>query len=106
MEQAAEFVRAAALRDLQQRRRMRVAVAGEDVVLFLAGTEVFAVLNLCPHQRFADLHNGSFSGGEVSCPHHGWTFNVRTGEAVTGQGRLQTFETQIRNGDVWVRMPV
>jgi nitrite reductase/ring-hydroxylating ferredoxin subunit len=34
---------------------------------------------------------------------HGWSFDVRTGKAVTGSGRLKTLEVRMDKNSVWVK---
>lgn len=44
----------------------------------------------------------------ITCPKHGWTFDLHTGEADVGRYKLGLYEVELReNGDgdeqVWVR---
>ena len=61
-----------------------VTVNGTDVVLFrrrdqtTGGDEIFAIGNECPHQG-GNLCDGWIEGEIVTCPLHGWEFDLRTG---------------------------
>jgi 3-phenylpropionate/trans-cinnamate dioxygenase ferredoxin component len=58
----------------------RVANAnGTDVALFNVGGTVYCLDNTCLH-RGGPLGEGTLSGDVVTCPWHGWEYNVRTGE--------------------------
>lgn len=49
------------------------------MALFKVGAELFAVQAFCPHLE-GPLHQGSIQGREISCPWHGWRFDLATGE--------------------------
>jgi nitrite reductase/ring-hydroxylating ferredoxin subunit len=56
------------------------AVAGDRVVaLFNVAGEFFALDGVCPHQG-GPLGQGVLEGDTVTCPWHGWQFNVRNGQ--------------------------
>ena len=62
-----------------------VLVNGEDVALFRRGDEVFAIGNQCPHQG-GNLCDGFIEGDIVTCPLHGWEFDLRSGACMTVPG--------------------
>ena len=74
-----------------------------ECVLFRVGGQIFALENLCPHQRYAVFHQGVLDQYTITCPMHGWSFDVRTGKAVMGSGRLKTFEVRVDKNNVWVK---
>ena len=56
------------------------AVAGDRLVaLFNIAGEFFALDGVCPHQG-GPLGKGDVQGCIVTCPWHGWQFDVRSGE--------------------------
>lgn len=83
-------------------RGKKVIVDGEEIVLFNVKGEISAVLNMCPHQKFQKLHEGMFEDGIVTCPMHGWAYDVRTGRSTNADGKLKTFPVEIVNGYVIV----
>lgn len=48
------------------------------VALFNVEGQIFALENTCPHAG-GPLGEGILHGEVVTCPWHGWKFNVRTG---------------------------
>lgn len=58
-----------------------VVVSGRHVALFRLGDEFFALDNMCLH-RGGPLCDGEIANGIVTCPWHGWSFEVRTGTMV------------------------
>lgn len=77
-----------------------------EAAVFRIGDEVFAVDNVCPHNHIPEIYNGHIEGRTVSCPVHGFTFSLETGEQPTGFGcRLRTFKVKIEEGFVYVEIP-
>jgi nitrite reductase/ring-hydroxylating ferredoxin subunit len=54
---------------------------GHEIALFKVNGEIYALDNSCPHQG-GPLGEGTMDGSIVSCPWHGWEFNVTTGECL------------------------
>lgn len=75
---------------------------GEGGVLFHIDDSWYAVRNRCPHQQFEKLHEGEVNGTVVTCPMHGWKFDLKTGNNVAGGGRLKTWVVKVRNGEILV----
>ena len=80
-------------------------IDGFDVALFRDGDALYAVKNFCPHQQFRKLHEGEICDGAVTCPMHGWTFDLATGVARTGQGRFTIYPVTIVNDEIYVDLP-
>lgn len=55
-------------------------VAGERIVaLFNVGGTFYALDGVCPHQG-GPLGKGALCGAIVTCPWHGWQFDVTSGQ--------------------------
>lgn len=85
-------------------------VFGRDVAVFEVGGQCFAIDDGCPH-RGGPLHQGDLipddgSGWAVSCPLHGWSFELATGR-MRGSPRVKvgTYEVELDGEDVYVRAP-
>lgn len=83
-----------------------MVIGDEEIVLFKVGDNICAVANLCPHQRFRKLHEGMFENGIVTCPMHGWAYDVSTGISTNASGKLQTFRTEVRDGIIYLIDPL
>jgi nitrite reductase/ring-hydroxylating ferredoxin subunit len=77
--------RAIDLSELPPGKTALVTVAGLDVALFRQGDEIFAIGNACPHQG-GNLCDGRVEGDIVTCPLHGWEFDLRSGACMTVPG--------------------
>jgi nitrite reductase (NADH) small subunit len=73
-----------------------VAVANVD-------GQIFAVDSVCPHAG-GPLGDGHLDGCTLTCPWHGWTFDVRDGSSeLAADVRVGTFEVHIEDGAVWLQ---
>jgi len=81
---------------------LAVEAAGREYALFRVNGKVYAIDNACPHEG-AQLAQGDVQNGVVSCPWHGWTFDVCTGCSVAPTGRkVRNYETKVENGSVYI----
>lgn len=69
----------------------------------------------CPHQGYplirasvSDIEDfGIVLSAGITCPKHGWTFDLHTGEPDVGRYKLGLYEVEVRDGEegegVWIR---
>ena len=95
--------RVASLQDLKEKKGFLAKVSGEEIALFKIEGECFAIGNVCPHQHFSKLHEGELKGFTVTCPMHGWTYDLHTGISTNGSGKVKTYEVEIRRDEVFIR---
>jgi nitrite reductase (NADH) small subunit len=77
---------------------------GELVEIIIAGTAIavakfdgafHAIDNRCPHAE-GPLGEGKMDGPVVTCPYHGWEFDVRDGACLTDSDcSIQSFEVKV-----------
>lgn len=60
---------------------VEVFVGGDPVALCRVDGVVHAVDGTCPHAQ-GPLADGSLDGAVLTCPFHGWGFDVRTGHCL------------------------
>jgi nitrite reductase (NADH) small subunit len=99
------YVKAAEVSEFSGGRSKRVVINETELALFLIKDKFYAVQNVCPHQHFSSLHEGILNGLELTCPMHGWTFDLSTGMATVGGGRLKRFSVKVEGNDVFVETP-
>ncbi len=78
-------------------------VAGDRIVaLFNVDGTFYAMDGVCPHQG-GPLGEGALQGCIVTCPWHGWQFDVRTGQnQLSSQMRHPTFVVKIEDDRVLI----
>jgi nitrite reductase/ring-hydroxylating ferredoxin subunit len=92
---------AAPLAELPDGKIVPLDVCGHPIVLVRLGEEVFALDGRCPH-RGGPMEDGWLTADVISCPWHGFEFDVRTGAVVWPEGwdALDAYQTRIREGMV------
>jgi nitrite reductase (NADH) small subunit/3-phenylpropionate/trans-cinnamate dioxygenase ferredoxin subunit len=79
-----------------------VDVAGKVLALANVGGEFHAIDNTCLH-RGGPLGEGMLEGKIVTCPWHGWQFDVTTGKVVQNPTvGVACYPTELRAGEVFV----
>lgn len=83
----------------------RVTVDGRRIAVFRTDDGVHAVAADCPHAG-GPLQDGLVADGCVTCPLHGWRFDLRTGAALAGGPLgLDVYEIAERDGALLLRLP-
>ena len=101
----ARFVKVAEKRDLIEGFGKVVTVEGRSIALFRVKNECFALANVCLH-RGGPLGEGVVNGSVVTCPWHGWKFDVRTGSfTVIPTLKVTTYKVREQDGSVMVEIP-
>lgn len=81
-----------------------VEVEGQRIVLYNTGGAFYATSATCAHLG-GPLDEGLFQDGVVTCPWHGWQFDVATGESVYDPGRrVATYPVKVVGDDLLVEI--
>lgn len=70
--------------------------------------EIYCLGNICPHRHAAEIYNGILTDGNVTCPLHGWTYNLATGANTNlkqGIRSLKTYEVIEIDGIIYIEKP-
>ena len=74
------------------------------VAVFNVDGAFYALDNTCIHQG-GPLGDGMCDANTVTCPWHGWQYNVTTGECVSAPGQMvDTYEVRVDGDDVLVKV--
>lgn len=94
--------RVASVADCPPGSSSEVVVDGFVVALFNVDGIFYALDGVCPHQG-GPLGQGELNGCVLTCPWHGWQFNVRTGQHEISPDTLhRTLYTKISDDTVYV----
>jgi phenylpropionate dioxygenase-like ring-hydroxylating dioxygenase large terminal subunit len=95
----------------------QITLLGEKIVLIRDGVKnkgaAYALKDRCPHRGVPLSEGNQQFPGTISCPYHGWTFDLATGELkavitdgpespICGKVTQPTYEVAERLGMVWV----
>lgn len=101
---SADFVTVARVSDIVADRGFPVTLGGRSVALFFHQGEWHAIDDECPHKR-TPLSQGDCAMGQVSCPMHGWTFNLRTGACTEAPHKpVTTHEVRVVGIEIQIRL--
>ena len=64
--------------ELPEGGRLCTTVAGKTVVVLNVGGTPYAIANQCPHAG-RPLEDGEVQGLVITCPYHGYAYNLRNG---------------------------
>jgi nitrite reductase/ring-hydroxylating ferredoxin subunit len=78
------------------------ALDGKVVAIANVAGKLFAINNVCLH-RGGPLGEGELNGQVVTCPWHGWQYDVTNGKLATNPAvGVQTYTVEIRGDDIFV----
>ncbi len=80
-----------------------VTVAGRRVAVFRTLDGHHAIDGACPH-RAGPLADGLVADACVTCPLHGWRFDLRSGAALGNHPGVAAHEVIERDGELWLRL--
>jgi nitrite reductase (NADH) small subunit len=100
----AERHKVASIDDIAPNDMKIFSVAGKEIVISRADGGVQAFSNACVH-RGGPLGEGDLQGCVVTCPWHGWQFNVQTGESVmNAQIKHPVYPVTVEGKDIYVEL--
>jgi nitrite reductase/ring-hydroxylating ferredoxin subunit len=100
--EAPQRMRAASLKDLEEKGRLVVGVEGHTICLLQEGGEVHAIDNRCPHMGFP-LHRGSVADGILTCHWHHARFDLCSGGTFDQWAdELRRFPVEVDDGEIYV----
>jgi len=100
------FIKVSSLPELPNGSQKIVQVGTHKVALFHFNNEISAIANACLHKAGPlglGLVENKYDGTYVTCPWHGWEYNIRTGSAPPGYKDQQAvYEVKIIGDDILV----
>lgn len=100
----AEFVKVAKKSEIPSDTGKWVEVRGKEIALFQVGGKVYAIEHLCAHQG-GPLAEGGLEGTVVTCPWHGWQYDVTSGLCTFNDSvKQQTYRVKEEGDDILVEV--
>lgn len=100
----AEWVRVASRDDCPPGEARELVAQGKIVALFNVDGQFYALDGICPHQG-GPLGKGQLDGCLVTCPWHGWQFEVTTGQHQTSASLVHpSFAVKMVGDDIYVQL--
>jgi nitrite reductase (NADH) small subunit len=99
-----DAIKVATTDELQPGQAKVCTVNDKEIALFNVDGAICAIDNSCPH-RGGPLGEGLVNGEEVTCPWHGWKFNVKTGAcSMIPSAKVNAYEVVVDGSDVKVKV--
>lgn len=99
------WIRVASTTELGPDQGKVVQAEGMELALFNVGGKFHCLNNTCTHQG-GPLGEGSIDQGVVTCPWHGYDFEISSGACRTDPGiPVQSHPTKLEGSDVYVELP-
>lgn len=98
------LIKVAETGDMKDGEAKVVNANDRTIALYKVNGRFFATDNTCPHQG-GPLGDGSLEDNVVTCPWHGWKFNVETGVSpVVPTAKIKTFNVKVEGNNVLVEV--
>jgi len=99
----ANFVKIAQTSEIPAGQGKCVEVDGKRIAIFNVDGAFYAVDDVCKHQG-GPLGEGELNGKIVTCPWHGWEYDVTTGiNTFDTDLKQDQFEVQVNGNDILVK---
>jgi len=96
------FERAAKASDVPAGTIRQVQVAGKSIALANVQGKFYAINDVCVH-RGGPLGQGELTDKVVTCPWHGWQYDVTTGKVVQNPNMgVACYPAELRGDEVFV----
>jgi nitrite reductase (NADH) small subunit len=97
------FIKSARASDIPPGTGRVFSVNGTPVAVFNVAGAYHAIHNNCLHRQ-GPLGEGELDGSTVTCPWHGWTFDVTSGECRSRPGaRVACYEVRVEGEDIYIK---
>ncbi len=101
-----QLIKVAETKDVPLGRAKAVEAEGRRIALFNSGGGYFAIDDACTH-RGGPLSEGEVEGTVVTCPSHGATYDITTGNVLgpPAPEGVVSYRVQVDGNDIKVELP-
>lgn len=106
-----EFRRICRESDLIEKKGIKVEFEDDtdmQVAVIKYEGRIYCLDNICPHKHAAEIYNGIVTDGTVTCPLHGWNYNLADGSNTNrkqGIKSLGCYDVRVIDGWVYIEKP-
>ena len=95
-----EYKKVATVQDIAPGQGKVVEMDGNSIAIWNLSGNFYAFQNVCPH-RGGPVGEGELEGNVITCPWHGWSFDIVTGfSPVNPAAKLTRYDVQVDGADV------
>ena len=106
-----KFIEVCNSNDIFEKKGIKIQLPEDDdfqVAIFRVDGNLVCLDNICPHRHADRIHEGIIRDNTITCPLHGWTYSLKTGENVNkhqGLKNLNKYECVEKDGKVYIEEP-
>ena len=79
-------------------------ILARNVAVFRLGGQLYGLEADCKHMR-ASIAYGTIDGDVITCPAHGWRYNIKSGECLNESwAKLKTYPVEVVDGVVFLEI--
>lgn len=100
----ANWIDIAQTSELPEGGRLCITVEKKPLVVLNVAGQIYAIANTCPHAG-RPLEEGEVRGLTITCPYHGYAYNLRNGKNLDYpdiEPPVPTYPTRIEDGKVHI----
>ena len=98
-------VSAGNISDVPEGEGVELVLEGRIIALYRVNGQFYAMDGICPHSG-GPLGKGELNGSIVTCPWHGWQFDVCEGQhCLTPHIHQTTYDVEIADKEIFVIIP-
>jgi nitrite reductase (NADH) small subunit len=98
------FIRIGRASDVPLLEGRTVQLGTRRVAIFRTLEGFHAIGAACPHSG-GPLSDGLVADSCVTCPLHGWRFDLRTGAGLGNHPGVESHDVVEQDGELWMRVP-
>ena len=98
--------RVAATKDVPPGKAVAVSVGNKRIALFNVNGQYYAIDDECTHDG-GPLSEGELAGTIVTCPWHGATFEVKTGDVLSDPAyeKVNSYKVEVEGQEIKIVVP-
>lgn len=90
------------LADFAEGKAIEKRILARRYAVIKVGGELHGIESDCKHMR-ASLATGDVCEGVLTCPWHGWRYEIESGNCLTDDSfKLRKYEVEVNQGDVYL----
>lgn len=92
--------------ELKENRILKIKFEDIDEEAFIIRKErkLYCYTNECPHNHIKKLNEGFFTKYRITCPMHGWSFDLLTGKCINkSSAKLKKYDVIERNNKIYIK---
>ena len=90
--------------DIDEGTGKTFTIEGQTIAVFNKSGKIFTIEDTCKHKG-GSLGEGELDGDTITCPLHGWQYNITNGECLMNpQVKMKNFSVKVENGEISVEV--